>query len=206
MESRRGSRTLEDRLVQDRRGHLARPGRSPRRTPAGLLAARRSLPAPDRGRRGEAHHQRSRPTTCSRASRPTASRSPSRATAAGSRTSGSATSRARPRARSAARQDQTVNAPAWSPDGEYLVGRKRVTDPSSLGTVELWMWHIEGRQGRAGHEEGRPARRRGSGVLEGRPLPLLLRARRALQVRPQRQRGHLADQAARPAHRPGRCR
>jgi len=41
----------------------------------------------------------------------------------------------------------TVSAPAWSPDGEYLVGRKRITDVSSLGTVELWMWHVKGGQG-----------------------------------------------------------
>ncbi len=41
----------------------------------------------------------------------------------------------------------TVSAPAWSPDGQYLVGRKRITDTSSLGTVELWMWHVQGGQG-----------------------------------------------------------
>jgi Tol biopolymer transport system component len=41
----------------------------------------------------------------------------------------------------------TVSAPAWSPDGEYLVGRKRLTDLSTLGTVELWMWHLKGGQG-----------------------------------------------------------
>ena len=41
-------------------------------------------------------------------------------------------------------KDATVNSPAWSPDGDYLVGRKRLTDTSSLGTVELWMWHARG--------------------------------------------------------------
>ncbi len=41
-------------------------------------------------------------------------------------------------------KDSTVNGPAWSPDGDYLVGRKRLTDRSSLGTVELWMWHVKG--------------------------------------------------------------
>jgi len=41
----------------------------------------------------------------------------------------------------------TVSAPAWSPDGQYLVGRKRITDMSSIGTVELWMWHVQGGQG-----------------------------------------------------------
>jgi len=43
--------------------------------------------------------------------------------------------------------DQTVSAPAWTPDGEYLLGRKRVTDLSPLATVELWMWHIKGGKG-----------------------------------------------------------
>lgn len=40
-----------------------------------------------------------------------------------------------------------ISAPAWSPDGQYLVGRKRLTDTSSLGTVELWMWHVRGGEG-----------------------------------------------------------
>jgi Tol biopolymer transport system component/imidazolonepropionase-like amidohydrolase len=44
-------------------------------------------------------------------------------------------------------KDNTVNGPAWSPDGDYLVGRKRLTDGSSLGTVELWMWHVKGGSG-----------------------------------------------------------
>jgi Tol biopolymer transport system component/imidazolonepropionase-like amidohydrolase len=43
--------------------------------------------------------------------------------------------------------DAYVNSPAWSPEGDYLVGRKRLTDASSLGTVELWMWHVKGGQG-----------------------------------------------------------
>jgi Tol biopolymer transport system component/imidazolonepropionase-like amidohydrolase len=44
-------------------------------------------------------------------------------------------------------KDAFVNSPAWSPDGDYLLGRKRLTDVSSLGTVELWMWHVKGGQG-----------------------------------------------------------
>ncbi|HET7291907.1 MAG TPA: amidohydrolase family protein [Vicinamibacteria bacterium] len=44
-------------------------------------------------------------------------------------------------------KDSTVSGPAWAPDGEYLVGRKRLTDASTLGTVELWMWHVKGGQG-----------------------------------------------------------
>jgi Tol biopolymer transport system component/imidazolonepropionase-like amidohydrolase len=40
-----------------------------------------------------------------------------------------------------------VNGPVWTPDGEYLLGRKRLTDTSSLGTVELWLWHLKGGEG-----------------------------------------------------------
>jgi len=40
-----------------------------------------------------------------------------------------------------------VSQPVWMPDGDYLVGRKRVTDTSSIGTVELWMWHRKGGEG-----------------------------------------------------------
>jgi Tol biopolymer transport system component/imidazolonepropionase-like amidohydrolase len=44
-------------------------------------------------------------------------------------------------------EDELVNSPAWTPDGRYLVGRKRLTDTSSLGSVELWMWHVRGGRG-----------------------------------------------------------
>jgi len=44
-------------------------------------------------------------------------------------------------------KDSTVSAPAWSPDGQYLLGRKRLTDRSSLGTVELWLFHLRGGSG-----------------------------------------------------------
>jgi Tol biopolymer transport system component/imidazolonepropionase-like amidohydrolase len=43
--------------------------------------------------------------------------------------------------------DAFVNSPTWAPDGEWLIGRKRLTDLSSLGTVELWMWHVKGGKG-----------------------------------------------------------
>jgi Tol biopolymer transport system component/imidazolonepropionase-like amidohydrolase len=43
--------------------------------------------------------------------------------------------------------DGTVTGPAWTPDGDYLIGRKRVTDRSPIGSVELWMWHVKGGQG-----------------------------------------------------------
>ena len=41
----------------------------------------------------------------------------------------------------------TVSSPAWAPGGDWLLGRKRLTDASSLGTVEFWMWHLKGGQG-----------------------------------------------------------
>ncbi len=44
-------------------------------------------------------------------------------------------------------KDSTVSAPAWTPDGAYLLGRKRLTDTSSIGLVELWLWHLKGGQG-----------------------------------------------------------
>ena len=46
-----------------------------------------------------------------------------------------------------AEKDSDVSQPAWSPDGDWLLARKRITDTSSIGVVELWMWHIKGGQG-----------------------------------------------------------
>lgn len=40
-----------------------------------------------------------------------------------------------------------LNNPTWSPDGQYLVGRKHYTTRRSLGTGELWMYHINGGKG-----------------------------------------------------------
>jgi Tol biopolymer transport system component len=40
-----------------------------------------------------------------------------------------------------------LNLPAWSPNGQYVVYRKRVTDRRSVGTVALWMQHILGGKG-----------------------------------------------------------
>ncbi|MFN8547482.1 MAG: amidohydrolase family protein [Candidatus Eisenbacteria bacterium] len=42
---------------------------------------------------------------------------------------------------------QVMNCPAWSPDGEYVVARKRITDYSSLGRTELWMVSTRGGSG-----------------------------------------------------------
>ncbi|MCO4773874.1 MAG: PD40 domain-containing protein, partial [Deltaproteobacteria bacterium] len=36
---------------------------------------------------------------------------------------------------------------AWTPDGEYVVARKRITDSSSIGVNELWMVHRLGGSG-----------------------------------------------------------
>lgn len=41
-------------------------------------------------------------------------------------------------------EDAVVNSPTWTHDGKYVVGRKRLTDTSPIGTVELWMWHVRG--------------------------------------------------------------
>ncbi len=35
-----------------------------------------------------------------------------------------------------------LNSPAWSPDGEYLVGRKHFTSRRSLGAGEIWLYHV----------------------------------------------------------------
>ncbi len=34
-----------------------------------------------------------------------------------------------------------INSPAWSPDGQYLVGRKHFSSRRSLGSGEVWMFH-----------------------------------------------------------------
>jgi Tol biopolymer transport system component/imidazolonepropionase-like amidohydrolase len=35
-----------------------------------------------------------------------------------------------------------VNSPAWSPDGQFLAGRKHFTARRSLGSGEIWLWHV----------------------------------------------------------------
>ena len=37
-----------------------------------------------------------------------------------------------------------VNGPAWSPDGQYIVARKHFTSRRSLGSGEMWMYHVDG--------------------------------------------------------------
>lgn len=40
-----------------------------------------------------------------------------------------------------------VNGPAWTPDGQYLLGRKHFTSTRSMGAGEIWMYHISGGSG-----------------------------------------------------------
>ncbi|GAB3755568.1 amidohydrolase family protein [Lysobacter olei] len=37
-----------------------------------------------------------------------------------------------------------LNNPAWTPDGQFLIGRKHFTGERSLGAGELWMYHVSG--------------------------------------------------------------
>lgn len=37
-----------------------------------------------------------------------------------------------------------LNAPTWSPDGQYIAARKHFTTQRSLGTGEIWLYHISG--------------------------------------------------------------
>ena len=40
-----------------------------------------------------------------------------------------------------------INNSVWTPDGEYIIGRKHFTSQRSLGAGELWMYHISGGKG-----------------------------------------------------------
>jgi Tol biopolymer transport system component len=37
-----------------------------------------------------------------------------------------------------------VTQPEWTPDGQFIVGRKHFTSSRSLGAGEMWMWHRSG--------------------------------------------------------------
>ncbi|TMM47342.1 amidohydrolase family protein [Qipengyuania marisflavi] len=37
-----------------------------------------------------------------------------------------------------------LNQPGWSPDGEYIVAKKHFTTGRSLGTGEVWLYHVSG--------------------------------------------------------------
>lgn len=40
-----------------------------------------------------------------------------------------------------------LNSPAWTPDGEFLAGRKHFTSRRSLGAGEIWLYHRSGASG-----------------------------------------------------------
>ncbi len=40
-----------------------------------------------------------------------------------------------------------LNNPAWSPDGNYVAARKHFTTTRSLGTGEIWLYHVNGGDG-----------------------------------------------------------
>ena len=40
-----------------------------------------------------------------------------------------------------------VNSPVWSPDGNYIAVRKHFTKHRSLGTGEIWLYHVSGGKG-----------------------------------------------------------
>lgn len=40
-----------------------------------------------------------------------------------------------------------LNNPVWTPDGQYLIGRKHFTGQRSLGAGELWLYHRDGGDG-----------------------------------------------------------
>jgi len=44
-------------------------------------------------------------------------------------------------------KDKAVNCGSWSPDGTEVIARKRLTDHSSLGTTELWLYRLDGGSG-----------------------------------------------------------
>ena len=43
-----------------------------------------------------------------------------------------------------------LNNPTWSPDGQYIAARKHFTTTRSLGTGEIWLYHVNGGEGQNG--------------------------------------------------------
>jgi imidazolonepropionase-like amidohydrolase/Tol biopolymer transport system component len=43
-----------------------------------------------------------------------------------------------------------LNNPTWSPDGQYIAARKHFTTSRSLGTGEIWLYHVDGAEGQSG--------------------------------------------------------
>jgi imidazolonepropionase-like amidohydrolase/Tol biopolymer transport system component len=42
---------------------------------------------------------------------------------------------------------ELLNGPTWSPDGQYIAARKHFTTQRSLGTGEIWLYHVSGAGG-----------------------------------------------------------
>ncbi|WP_126174337.1 amidohydrolase family protein [Altericroceibacterium xinjiangense] len=40
-----------------------------------------------------------------------------------------------------------LNQPTWSPDGQFIVAKKHFTTERSLGTGEIWLYHVSGGEG-----------------------------------------------------------
>ena len=45
-----------------------------------------------------------------------------------------------------------LNNPSWSPDGNYVAARKHFTTSRSLGTGEIWLYHIGGGSNQSGQQ------------------------------------------------------
>jgi Tol biopolymer transport system component len=43
--------------------------------------------------------------------------------------------------------EKDTNSGAWSPDGDWIASKRRLTDSSSIGTTELWLFHRLGGDG-----------------------------------------------------------
>jgi Tol biopolymer transport system component/imidazolonepropionase-like amidohydrolase len=51
-------------------------------------------------------------------------------------------------ARQITREDfRLLNSPAWAPDGQFIAARKHFTKTRSLGSGEVWLYHISGGKG-----------------------------------------------------------
>lgn len=44
-------------------------------------------------------------------------------------------------------RERQVNSPIWTPDGQYLIGRKHYRNTRSLGSGEMWLYHVGGGSG-----------------------------------------------------------
>ena len=64
-----------------------------------------------------------------------------------------------------------LNQPSWSPDGRFIAAKKHFTTERSLGTGEVWMYHVQRRRrGAAGQARERGATRRNWASRYSRPM------------------------------------